>query len=480
MKRKYIIAVLVAVALVAAWFVLRPTHKPSSPDVQTNQSSAVAFWTCSMHPQIHQPQPGQCPICGMDLIPVSIGEDSASAEGVPSLSLSPAAISIASVLTAPVERKFVTSELHLAGKVEYDETTIREVAMLTDGVIDRLYVNYVGVPVRKGDHMAEFYSPEVYTAAKELLIARGAPGSSPNPTLLEGARRKLELFGVTDQQIDDMLAKNNFSKTFTVYSPADGVLVSMGGHEGSWLNRGQPLGSVADLQHVWVVLDAYESDMPFIRYGQHVSFTVEALPGRTFTGFVSFIPPAVDDMTRTMKIRLNVPNADMALRPAMFVRATVTAQVTADGSIVHPEMAGKWVSPMHPEIVKDQPGTCDICGMPLVSAESLGLVHGAADEPPLVIPASAPLITGRRAVVYVQTEPGRYEGREVTLGPRAGDNYVVLSGLSPDEQVVVQGAFKIDSAMQIQAKPSMMSAAPETAVHTMAPMTSTTPGHDHH
>ncbi|MBN1269962.1 MAG: efflux RND transporter periplasmic adaptor subunit [Kiritimatiellae bacterium] len=447
------ITIIILVLLVLGGAVLLRSCSARGHDHQAaaHVEDEVAFWTCSMHPQIRQPKPGQCPLCGMDLIPVRTEGEQAggSARG---LTLSPAAAKLAEIETAPAVREFVTSELRLVGKVMPDETRIRDVALLSDGVVERLHVNYAGVAVRRGEHLAEIYSPDVLTAAKELLIARDAG-------VVQSGRHKLQLLGVTDPQIEEILSTGKAPKTYTVYSPIDGVVTMMGGREGAWLDRGASLARIVDLSAVWVLLDAYESDMPFVRYGQQVEFTVEALPGRTFSGSVSFIPPELDEMTRTVKVRLNVPNPAGALRPGMFVRAAVRGQVTADGSVIHPELAGKWISPMHPEIVKDAPGTCDICGMPLVSAESLGLTSETPAKPPLVIPATAPLVTGKRAVVYVAV-PGKqatYEGRDIELGPRAGDHYVVMSGLSEGDLVVVSGNFKIDSAVQILGKPSMMS-----------------------
>lgn len=450
--KKYMVVALVVAACVGALLLAR-RGAPSRPSAApAGGETEVAFWTCSMHPQIRQPKPGQCPICGMDLIPVRRGAEEPSATA-PQLTLPPAAAKLAEIETAPVRREFAVSERRLAGKIAADETRVRDVAMLTEGFIDRLYVNYVGVPVRRGDHLAEFYSPDVYAAAREMLVAREGGAD-----VEDAARRRLVLLGVTEAQVDEILKAGEADKTFTIYSPIDGVVTSLGGHQGHWLGKGDHLAEITDLSSVWVLLDAYESDLPFVRFGQQVEFTVEALPGRTFNGSVSFIPPELDDMTRTVKVRLNVRNADGALRPGMFVRATVRGHVTADGEIIHPEMAGKWISPMHPEIVKDAPGTCDICGMPLVSAESLGLVPGAAARPPLVIPATAPLVTGKRAVVYVAVpgQEGAYEGRKIELGPRAGDQYVVMSGLDEGDLVVVNGNFKIDSSLQIQGKPSMM------------------------
>jgi len=199
----------------------------------------------------------------------------------------------------------------------------------------------------------------------------------------------------------------------------------------------------------------------WIRYGQNVEFAAEAYPGEVFKGKISFIDPVLNEKTRTVKLRVNVDNAAGMLKPGMFVRATVRSGVAMGGRIMDPDMAGKWICPMHPAVVKSEAASCDICGMDLMTTESLGYVVDTPNEAPLVIPVSAPLITGVRAVVYVRLpdkEKPTFEGRQVTLGPRAGEHYLVKDGLAEGELVVKKGNFKIDSALQIQAKPSMMSA----------------------
>jgi Cu(I)/Ag(I) efflux system membrane fusion protein len=201
--------------------------------------------------------------------------------------------------------------------------------------------------------------------------------------------------------------------------------------------------------------------MMWIRYGQEVEFTTEAYPGEVFKGKITFISPTVDAKTRTIKLRVNVANSSGKLKPEMFVKSVVNSKVAGAGLVMEPQMAGKWICPMHPSVIKGTPGQCDICQMELVTTESLGYVNAnLPKEAPLVIPATAPLITGKRAVVYVQVPDANqplFEGREIVLGPRAGDYYLVKSGLSEGEIVVTKGNFKIDSALQIQAKPSMMS-----------------------
>ncbi|MHC4126101.1 MAG: efflux RND transporter periplasmic adaptor subunit, partial [Planctomycetota bacterium] len=245
-----------------------------------------------------------------------------------------------------------------------------------------------------------------------------------------------------------------------IYAPIGGIVIDKHVTEGTYVQTGTKIYTIADLSQLWVQLDAYESDMMWIRYGQEVEFTTQAIPGEVFKGRISFISPTVDARTRTIKVRLNVSNPEEKLKPEMFVRAVVRSKIASGAKVMDADMAGKWICPMHPSVVKDSAGICDICRMDLVTTESLGFIKAElSDQGPLVIGATAVLITGKRAVVYVQkpgTEKPTFEGREVILGPRAGDYYLVKEGLSEGEVVVTKGNFKIDSALQIQAKPSMM------------------------
>jgi Cu(I)/Ag(I) efflux system membrane fusion protein len=325
------------------------------------------------------------------------------------------------------------------------------------------------------------YSPELIGAQAELLQAVKASGAATGDTstylkafaerTLEAARQKLRLWGLTAEQIEGIEASGEPVTHLTVHSPIGGVVIEKVATEGMYVSTGTHIYTVADLTQVWVKLDAYESDLPWIQYGQEVTFSAEAYPGETFKGWISFKDPFLDPKTRTVKVRVNVPNADGRLKPEMLVRAVVKSRSAGNGKVMDATMAGKWICPMHPSIVKSEAGSCDICEMDLVTTESLGYVTAdVAGRAPLVIPATAPLITGKRAVVYVQktaAERPTFEGREVVLGSRAGDYYIVKSGLVEGDRVVTHGNFKIDSALQIQAKPSMMnpSGAPSPAGH---------------
>ena len=467
MKRIKIIFPILAALIVG--FVLRGCFVPQAPD-RSEEPTATAeptLWTCSMDPQIKLPGPGKCPICGMDLIPLETGGNEL---GERELSISPSAARRMEIETSPVVRRFATAEVRMVGKVDYDETRVSYISAWVPGRIDRLFVDYTGIPVKQGEHLAELYSPELLTAQQELLQAIRTMDSleDSQSTLLretaaqtvDAAREKLRLWGFTQEQVSDIQERGTPSDHMTIFSPASGIVIQKNAQEGMYVQTGTRIYTIADLTRVWVQLDAYESDLNWLRYGSAVEFTTEAYPGDAFEGTITFIDPIINPDTRTAKVRVIVDNASGRLKPGMFVRAVARPRVAAGGRVMNPELAGKWISPMHPEIIKDGPGICDVCGMPLVTAESLGYVNEDEQYAPLLIPVTAALKTGKRAVVYVEV-PGAdkptYEGRTVQLGARLGDAYVVEEGLTEGERVVTRGNFKLDAELQIQARPSMMS-----------------------
>jgi Cu(I)/Ag(I) efflux system membrane fusion protein len=484
-SRTWITLAVLAIAAFAFGYMLRGCGSSSGPS-PASQDQAVAEaeaseWTCSMHPQIRQPAPGLCPICAMDLIPVTGGGDDGLSPR--ELRLSPSAQKLAGIVTMAAERRFIPAEVRLSGKVDYDETRMGHIAARVSGRLDRLYVDFTGMRVSKGDHLADIYSPDLIAAQEELIQALRAAEElkasglhSIRETALEtvdAVREKLRLWGLKPAQIEQIETQGRPTDHLTLYAPMGGIVIRKTAVEGMYVKTGEEICTIADLSSLWVKLDAYESDLPMIKYGQQVELRSEAYPGEHFKGKISFIDPSLDARTRTVKVRVNVDNKDGRLKPEMFIQARVEAGVTDSGTIVGTNLAGKWICPMHPEIIKSRQEPCDICGMDLVTARSLGYTDDdpSRRKPPLIIPASAPLITGRRAVVYVASreKKGVFEGREVVLGPRAGDWYVVREGLVEGELVVVEGNFKIDSAIQILAGPSMMN--PEGG--------GSAPGHDH-
>lgn len=378
-------------------------------------------WTCSMHPQIQLPEPGKCPICFMELIPLK-RKDQGEQTSIREITLSEYARKLAGIATEAVKRLDVAVETRMVGKVDYDETRVRNITAWAGGRVDRMYVDYTGGLVKKGQPMVSVYSPELLTAQAELIQALKAMQDLKDSKLdlvrnsaartEEAAREKLRLLGLTKAQIDKVIRNGKPSDHITLYAPQGGVVIRKDVNEGQYVKTGASIYSIADLSSLWVILEAYESDLPWVDLGQQVEFQTEAYPGKIFKGRVVYIDPLVNEKTRTVRVRLEVPNKDGSLKPGMLVRATQHK----DGDS------------------KDH-----------------------ADSP-LVIPASAPLITGKRAVVYVANpdKEGAFEGREVLLGAKAGNYYIVKSGLEEGEQVVTKGNFKIDSAIQIVAKPSMM------------------------
>ncbi len=406
----------------------RGTHGDAPVATAVPADAAATVWTCSMHPQIKLPHPGKCPICFMDLIPL-VAEPANAGLGPRDLVLSPNAAALAEIETTPVRRAAATRNVDLVGKIAADETRTRVLTARVAGRLDRLHVDVTGQVVREGQPLAEIYSPRLFAAHAELIAARqaadrGEPGAAEN---LASVRERLHLLGLPSAQIDAMETASA-SDHVTLPAPLAGVVVHRAVLEGAYVQEGSPLFTIADLSQVWVELQAYESDLAWLHEGQSADFTVTALPGRTFHGTVVLIDPVLDPTTRTVRVRLNAANPDGSLKPGMLVRGRV-----------------------------------------------MSALAGAVSSP-LLIPATAPLLTGKRAVVYVRL-PGdepHFQGREVTLGPRTNDGYVVLSGLREGEQVVTHGAFKIDSALQILARPSMMSEPSEEEPQPMADMAAPT------
>lgn len=439
------------------------TQSPAAKPV-----SAETIYTCPMHPQILRNKPGKCPICGMDLV------IRAEAAGTGEYVMSEAAVKLAEIQTTPVEKKFVAAKVRLVGKVALDETRVKNITARFPGRLDRLYVDYTGVPVKKNEHLVEIYSPDLLTAQQELLQAKKSFDELPADTnkslrdviksTLGAAREKLRLWDLGKEQIAEIEKLQQPSDSMTINAPLGGIVIAKHAVEGSYIKTGMPIYTIADLSRLWVKIDAYESDMRWLHFGQNVDFEVEAFPGKTFSGKISFIDPVLDPKTRTVKLRVNVDNAESLLKPEMFVRATISVTVGDGGRIITASLKGKWICPMHPEVISDTTGSCRICGMALAAAEKLGLAGGITPEAGLVIPASAALITGKRAIVYVRKSQEKgamptFEGREVILAGRAGGYYLVKSGLAEGELVVTNGNFKIDSAMQISQSSSMMNPA---------------------
>ena len=430
----------------------KPAKEPfDSAKTEVSKELGTLVYVCPMRCVPPMDKAGKCPICGMDLVPSHLGPET-DETGPPRLKLTSEAIELGGIQLARVERKPIDAEIRLFGKIDYDPAHMSYVATFMPGVIDRIYVKRAGQFVRWGDPLFDIYSSDLLETQRQLVEAmkfvpsflafqRGLPHVAiespvqerkrPEPgkkspeeekalRTINAIRHKLLIMGLPKRDIDELMKVGEPTGIATVYAPMYGQVVVQNAFEGSYVNRGAPLFTLADPQHVWAKLEAYEADYPWIRKGQKVTFETEAYPGERFKGDIVYVDPVFDPTTRTFNIGVIYPDRGGRLKAGMLVRAVIHARLRADGKVV---------------------GAGD-----------------TADSGPLTIPLTAPLITGKRSVVYVAVpgEEGLFEGREVVLGPKGKDHYVVLEGLKEGDRVVVNGSFKIDSAVQILAKPGMM------------------------
>ncbi|MEW4530725.1 efflux RND transporter periplasmic adaptor subunit [Maioricimonas sp. JC845] len=426
--------------------------------------AADTTYTCPMHPQIRQPQPGRCPICGMELVPAA-----AAAGDLDELAvwITPAQRRLANIQTAPVERAPLEATIQSVGAIAIDESRMATISSYIKGRIERLFADYTGVDVARGDHLAIVYSPELYSAQVEYIEARRTAREMSQSTLqvvretqqklAESARQRLVELGMTEEQIAELEQSGTAKSRLTIFSPMGGTVIEKMAVEGKYVSAGEPIYRIADLSTVWLMLELYPEDASRIRFGQRVEAEIQSLPGEVFTGRVAFIDPTVDVSRRTVGVRVEFLNNDRRLRPGDYASATIYLPVGQQGDVYDSELAGRWISPMHPQIIRDEPGECPICGMDLVPTTRYGYSDTPVDQPAsLYVPRSAVLMAGSSSVVYVETDPGRFEIRPVTLGPILGDKVIVLGGLKEGEAVATAGNFLIDSQMQLAGKPSLI------------------------
>ena len=384
-----------------------PTH---GHDLQQNEAGE---WTCSMHPQIRQDKPGKCPICAMDLIPVRKSSFSDKVIDPNAIQLSEEAAALADVQTSKVSRQNPVKQVRLYGKIVPDERSLQSQTAHVSGRIESLNVDFTGETVRAGQTLATLYSPELFTAQQELLEAIRMGQSQ----LIQAAREKLYLWKMTDAQIAAIEKSGSISPVVEIKSNTSGIVLSKRVSQGDYVSQGAILFDVANLTKVWALFDAFEVDLPFLSKGDPVEFTLQALPGKKFSGKISFIDPILNTTTRTAKVRVEVPNASLELKPEMYATANVSAPLRT---------------------YKNE----------------------------IVVPQTAVLWTGKRAIVYVKqpdTNTPAFLMREVELGPSLGNSYVILNGLREGEEIVTNGVFAIDASAQLEGKTSMMNNGDEPA-----------------
>jgi len=404
--KKYIIYIgILAMGLLLGGFLFGGSSKTETEHNHDTALETIQMWTCSMHPQIMQPEAGDCPICGMELIPAT-----SSAEGLlaDQFKLTENAMALADIQTSIVgDGKAENSTIKLSGKiVENEETNAVQVSYFP-GRIERLNVNFTGEKVRKGQLLATIYSPELYAAQQELITTLSLKQSQP--ALYKAVRNKLKLWKLSENQINQIETSGKVKENFPVYATVSGTVSEKLVEQGEYIKKGQPLLKIANLNTVWANFDVYENQIDLFKKGQAISITTNANTNAAIKAKVDFIDPVLDTRTRTMKLRVVLNNKDDVFKPGLFVEGKIKGVTSSNEQI-------------------------------------------------LTIPSSAVLWTGERSIVYIKTNPDQpiFEIREITLGNQIGDNYEVLDGLNNGDKIVTNGTFTVDAAAQLQGKKSMM------------------------
>jgi membrane fusion protein, copper/silver efflux system len=407
-KSTILIAVSTLIAgLLLGWIIFGGTSDERTDEHDHSiHAESETTWTCSMHPQIRQGEPGDCPICGMDLIPLE--DDTQEGVDPAAINMSPTAMQLASVRTATVGTTEPVKSIRLTGKVQPDERRVASQTSHIPGRIEDLSVNFTGEFVNRGQVIATVYSPDLMTAQEELFEAEKIKESQPQ--LFNAAKEKLKNWKLSENQIEQILQTGSTEGDFNILADLSGYVISRNVNRGDYVRQGETIFQIADLSRIWILFDVYEQDLAWINRGDEVEFTVRSLPGETFRGAISYIDPVINPATRVTRARIEIANNNLKLKPEMLASGIVETKLNS--------RAGS-----------------------------------------LTVPKSAVMWTGRRSLVYVKSETERgvnFMMREVTLGPSLGDSFIIESGLDEGEEIAVSGTFSIDAAAQLSGKPSMM------------------------
>jgi Cu(I)/Ag(I) efflux system membrane fusion protein len=405
MKKILIYVGILAIGLLLGWFLFGgSSNNETNPNHDTIQETNK-MWTCSMHPQIMQQEAGNCPICGMDLIPAT-----STSEGlrVDQFKLTENAMALANIQTSVVGNgKIEDNTIKLSGKIAENEEANAVQVSYFSGRLEQLNVSFTGEEVQKGQLLATIYSPELYAAQQELIIAASLKVSQP--ALYKAVRNKLKLWKLSESQINKIEETGKVKENFPVYANVSGTVSEKLVAQGDYIKQGQPLLKIANLNTVWANFDVYENQINLFKKGQDITITTNTSANKEFKGNVDFIDPVLDTRTRTIKLRVVLNNKSDVFKPGQFVEGKIKGITSNKGQV-------------------------------------------------LAIPSTAVLWTGERSVVYVKPNPDQpvFEMREITLGNQIGDNYEVLEGLNNGDEIVTNGAFTVDAAAQLQGKKSMM------------------------
>ncbi|MDD4746442.1 MAG: efflux RND transporter periplasmic adaptor subunit [Salinivirgaceae bacterium] len=405
-----LILIAVAAGLVLGWvfFYSSSNNATRNHNHELETETSETIYTCSMHPQIKQNKPGLCPICAMDLIPMENIKSEDEHVNLNEIQMSASAMALAAVQTTIVKKGIPEKEIQLLGKVKADERNISTLTARFGGRIEKLNINYTGQKVHKGEKLGSIYSPELITAQRELL--ESLKYKITNPSFYKASRGKLKLWDLTEQQIDEIETHGEIKTFFDIQSPISGTVTKKQVSIGDYVKEGSPLFEVINLSNIWVMFEAYESDLPWIKKGDLIEFTLQSIPGKQFKEKIAFIDPFIDAQKRVAQIRVELNNLNGHHKPEMFAVGILKSTIK----------------------------------------------HSVKE---ILIPKTSILWTGKRAVVYVKVpdrEMSSFIYREIVLGPEAGNFYVVSEGLLEGEEIATNGVFKIDAAAQLSGKLSMM------------------------
>ncbi len=420
---------LLAVMLLAAapLVLLTGCGDPESTTTSDSGDTAqVQLWTCGMHPNVITEEPGQCPICGMNLTPMKNtaeaeeqavaeqamdeqAEDAAPSPGA-TIVIDPATIQNIGVQTAAVQERPLTRSIRTVGHLDYNEEMYSRINVKYPGWIEKLYVNETGQRVAAGDPMLAIYSPELVAAQEEYLLAFQNVENLENSTfetitkgaesLLDASRRRLLYWDVTEAQIQELEERGTIARTLTIYAPSTGIVVERMAELGMRVTPGMDMYRMADLSSIWAFAHVYDGDAPWLNPGLTAEMELPYNPGKVYRGTIDYIYPYLDRASRDIKIRLVFPNRDLELKPQMYANIRLSAR---------------------------------------------------SERPLLVIPGSAVIHSGERNVVFVALDGGKFEPREVTLGMEGREGYVeAMRGVSAGERVVTSAQFLIDSESRLQ------------------------------
>lgn len=368
------------------------------------QTAVEEYYTCPMHPSVRSNKPGACPVCGMALVKKSTAEQTSetAVSGLEHVTLSPTQRVMANVSTISVERKTFATGIRAVGVIDYAEPNYRHISMRFPGRLEKLYVNYTGQKVKRGDPVADVYSPEAISAQQEYLLALESISSDQQnegaEQILKQSKQKLLLWGFTEEQLAQIKKTKDIVQIVTIHSPIDGTVLKKNVDLQHYAATGEDIFDIADLSTVWVYLDVYEKNMRQIKIGQSVKIFTDAYPNESVNGRVTFIDPVLNGETRTVRVRAEFSNQAGKLKPNMYVSAHI--------------------------------------GIPVSNT--------------LVVPTSAVLMTGKRNVVWVEVKENTFEPRDVVLGATTDSFFEVLAGLSEGENIAVTGGFLIDSESTLQ------------------------------